>query len=92
MQHTATALAAGLALFLALTLARMEATLGAVLDSLARPAQAVHLLMTTITRTHTDANGTVHTMTWTQQAGETDEAFLARVNRAWAAYLRSIGA
>lgn len=91
MQHTAIALASGLALFLALTLARIEATVGAVLESLARPAQAVQILMTTITRTHTDANGNTHSMTWTQRTGEDFDAFLDRVNREWAAFLASLG-
>ena len=78
-------------MFLALTLARIEATLGAVLDALARPAQAVQILMTTITRSYTDADGVVHTMSWTQQPGEQYDAFLGRVNREWAAYLAGLG-
>jgi hypothetical protein len=47
--------------------------------------------MTTITRTHTDANGNTHSMTWTQRTGEDFDAFLDRVNREWAAFLASLG-
>lgn len=84
------ALGGACGLFLALTLARMDAALGAALDTLSRPPAAVQLLMTTITRTKT-VGDTTHTKTWTQGAGEGHDAFMARVDREWAAYCRSIG-
>ena len=84
------ALGGACGLFLALTLARMDATLASVLDSLTRPPTAVQILMTTITRSKT-IDGTLHSQTWTQRDGEDYEVFLQRVEREWAAYCRSIG-
>jgi hypothetical protein len=90
-RHDPTIIGLALGVFLAVTVARIEAAITAVLPHLSTGPQQIELIVTTVTLSQTLDNGLTLSLTFTQRTDESDAQFRARVKAEWAAYVAEFG-